>query len=127
MDPQAIIDNFRNIVTQHYFDFEGRARRATFWYFVLAYFIIAIVLGIIQSILHLYGVLTGLLAVALLLPNLGLAVRRLHDIGRSGWWILIGLIPIVGWILVIYWYCVEGTSGPNAYGPVKWTLLAGPQ
>lgn len=117
MEAQGIIDNFRNIVTQHYFDFQGRARRASFWYFVLAYVIIAIVLGIIQSVLHLGALLTSLLALALLLPNLGVAVRRLHDSDRSGWWILIGLIPIVGWAIVIWWYCQPGTSGPNKFGP----------
>ena len=110
------INWFMNVVTQHYFDFDGRARRAEFWWFVLVYFIISLVLAAIQGLLGLGSLLTGLLAVGLLLPNLGVAVRRLHDIGRSGWWILIGFIPIVGWILLIYWYVQPGTSGPNEFG-----------
>ncbi len=116
MDVNALIDNFRRIVTQHYFDFEGRARRQDFWYFVLVYVVIAVVLGIVQSIVGLGSILTGLLSLALLLPNLGLAARRLHDIDKSGWWLLIGIVPIVGWVLLIYWYCQPGTAGANQYG-----------
>jgi len=116
MDFNQLWQNFADIVTKHYFDFEGRARRQQFWWFVLVYFIIAIVLGVIQTILHVGNLLTGLLALALLLPNLGLAARRLHDIDRSGWWLLIGLIPIVGWILLIYWYVQPGTTGANQFG-----------
>jgi uncharacterized membrane protein YhaH (DUF805 family) len=111
------INWFMSVVTQHYFDFNGRARRAEFWWFVLVVIIIDIILGVIQSVLHLGSILTGLLSLGLLLPNLGVAVRRLHDIGRSGWWILIGLVPILGWILLIYWYAQPGTPGTNEYGP----------
>ena len=111
------INWFMKVVTEHYFDFTGRARRAEFWWFVLVYIIIVIVLGVIQSILHVGSLLTGLFGLAMLLPNLGVAVRRLHDIGRSGWWIFIAIIPIVGWILIIYWYAQPGTSGANAFGP----------
>jgi uncharacterized membrane protein YhaH (DUF805 family) len=111
------INWFMNVVTQHYFDFNGRARRAEFWWYILVYIIIAVILGIIQSVLHLGSILTGLLSLALLLPNLGVAVRRLHDINRSGWWILIALVPIVGAILLIYWYAQPGTSGANPFGP----------
>jgi uncharacterized membrane protein YhaH (DUF805 family) len=116
MEAQGIIANFRSIVTEHYFDFEGRARRSTFWYFVLAYLIIFIVLAIIQSIAHLPPVLTGLLAIGLLLPNLGLTVRRLHDTNHSGWWIFIALVPLIGFLLLLWWYCSAGTTGPNTYG-----------
>jgi len=103
-------------VTKHYFDFNGRSRRAAFWYFVLVNVIIAVVLGIVQSVAHLGKILSSLYSLAVLLPNLGIAVRRLHDIDRSGWWILIGLIPIIGWIVLLYWYCQPGTSGSNQYG-----------
>jgi uncharacterized membrane protein YhaH (DUF805 family) len=112
-----MIQYFTDAVTNHYFDFNGRTRRTAFWYFVLVYFIIAVVLGIIQSVAHLGSILTALLSLALLLPNLGIAVRRLHDTNRSGWWILIGLIPIIGWIVLIIWYCEAGTTGSNQFGP----------
>ncbi|MEJ0025750.1 MAG: DUF805 domain-containing protein [Rhizomicrobium sp.] len=110
------INWFMSVVTQHYFDFNGRARRAEFWWFMLVYIIIDVVLAVIQNILGVGTVLTGLLALALLLPSLGVGVRRLHDIGRSGWWILIGFVPIVGWILIIYWYAQPGTVGANEFG-----------
>ncbi len=112
-----MIQYFMDAVTKHYFDFNGRARRAAFWNFVLVYIIIAVVLRIIQSVAHLGVMLTSLLELALLLPNLGIAVRRLHDTNRSGWWILIALVPIVGIILLIVWYCAAGTTGANEYGP----------
>jgi uncharacterized membrane protein YhaH (DUF805 family) len=110
------INWFMNVVTQHYFDFNGRARRAEFWWYILVYIIIVIVLGVIQSILHIGSLLSGLFGLALLLPSLGVGVRRLHDIGRSGWFILLGLIPIVG-LLLLYWYAQPGVAGSNEYGP----------
>jgi uncharacterized membrane protein YhaH (DUF805 family) len=110
------INWFMTVVTQHYFDFQGRARRAEYWWYTLVYVIFYIVLAVVDSVLGTARLLSGLLSLALLLPSLGVAVRRLHDIGRSGWWILIGLIPILGWILLIYWYVQPGTSGQNEYG-----------
>ena len=117
MDPNAIAQNFRDIVINHYFDFDGRTRRSVFWYFVMAYFVIWIVLAVVQRELGMYGLLTGLFTLALLLPNLGLAARRLHDTGRTAWWLLIGLVPVAGWIVLIYWYSLEGESGANQFGP----------
>lgn len=64
------------------------------------------------------NIVTGIVNLTLLLPSLGLAVRRLHDIGKSGWWIFISLIPIIGWILLIVWYCQDSQMEPNQYGPV---------
>jgi uncharacterized membrane protein YhaH (DUF805 family) len=110
------INWFMTVVTQHYFDFNGRARRAEMWWYVLVYIIISVVLGVIQNILGIGSVLTGLLGLALLLPSLGVEIRRLHDIGRSGWWWLIALTGI-GVLLLIYWWVQPGTSGANEYGP----------
>jgi len=111
------INWFMNVVTQHYFDFNGRARRAEFWWYILVVLIVAVILNVIDSIIHLGGILGGLWSLAMLLPNLGVAVRRLHDINRSGWWILIAFVPIVGAILLIYWYAQPGTAGANQFGP----------
>ncbi|MGA9796066.1 MAG: DUF805 domain-containing protein [Rhizomicrobium sp.] len=114
-----MLEYFTDAVTKHYFDFNGRARRAAFWYFVLVYVIIVIVLDIVQGpILHmLTPALTGIFGLLLLLPNLGINVRRLHDTNRSGWWILLWLIPVVGWIILIIWYCEAGNTGANQHGP----------
>lgn len=111
-----MIQYFTDGVTKHYFDFNGRTRRTAFWYYILVYVIIAVVLSVIQSVAHLGNVLTGLLALALLLPNLGIQVRRLHDTNRSGWWWLIAFTGI-GIILLIVWWAQAGTTGSNEYGP----------
>jgi uncharacterized membrane protein YhaH (DUF805 family) len=104
------INWFMKVVTQHYFDFNGRARRAEFWWFVLVYVIILIILDVIGSIVHLNNILGSLFQLATLLPYLGVAVRRMHDTNRSGWWILLPIVNIV-------FLAQAGTAGPNTYGP----------
>ncbi len=79
-------------VLRQYTDFSGRARRREYWMFVLANFIIAFVLGIIDTIIGWGQILSGIYSVALLLPSLAVAVRRLHDIGKSGWWLFLCLL-----------------------------------
>lgn len=64
------------------------------------------------------NIASGILCLALLLPNLGLVVRRLHDIGKSGWWIFINFIPLVGSIILLVWWCKDSQMQPNVYGPV---------
>ena len=101
--------------------FSGRARRKEFWMYWLFYMIVAIVLGIIDGVLGLrsggVGLLGGLYSLALLVPSLAVSVRRLHDTNRSGWFILIGLIPVVGWIILLVFYCMDSQAGDNQYGP----------
>jgi uncharacterized membrane protein YhaH (DUF805 family) len=97
-----------------YVDFNGRAGKAEFWWFVLFYVVADIVLSIIGSIIHVPAI--SLLILGLFLPYLGVAVRRLHDTNRSGWMLLIGLIPLVGAILLIVWWVGDGTVGDNQYG-----------
>ncbi len=100
----------------NYVLFTGRARRSEYWYFALFYFLVLIVAAILDGIIGTYPLLYAVAALGLFLPNLGLSIRRLHDTGRSGWFILLGLIPIVGPIILIVWYCSD--SGPdNQYGP----------
>lgn len=112
----AIIENFKTIMTKKYFCFEGRAGRAEFWYWVLVCVIINVVLGIVDQIIG-FEILEGLFNLAVLLPGLGVSVRRLHDTNRSGWWLLLGLIPLVGAIIVIIFYAQAGQRGENQYGP----------
>jgi uncharacterized membrane protein YhaH (DUF805 family) len=96
---------------KHYADFEGRIGRQEFWMYALCVFAINVVLNII----HL-DIVTMLVGLGLLVPNLGMGARRLHDTGRSGWFQLLMLIPIVGWIIMIIWLAQETTPADNEYG-----------
>jgi uncharacterized membrane protein YhaH (DUF805 family) len=114
---EAIQSGFRN-----YVNFTGRAFRSEYWYWVLFAVLASLVGEIIDAALFPGSFSTGatpvssLVSLALILPGLGVAARRLHDIDRSGWWLLIGLIPIVGIIILIVWWCRPGTAGPNRFG-----------
>lgn len=111
-------------VLRQYADFTGRARRKEYWMFVVVNVIISIVLTILDQILgiNLLAVLYGL---AVLLPSLAVGARRLHDTGRSGWWLLLGIIPFIGAIVLIVFFALDGEQGPNAYGPDPKTTLGG--
>lgn len=107
---------------RHYVDFSGRARRKEFWMFALFNFLIAAVLGFIDGVLGWtdselgLGVLGGIYSLAVLLPGLAVGVRRLHDIGKSGWNYFLALIPLVGAIILIVWFSKDGEYGSNAWG-----------
>ena len=70
-----------------------------------------------ELILIVYGLSIGLYGLGVSIPNLAVSIRRLHDTGRSGWWLLVGLIPLVGWILTLIWYLSDSEVGENTYGP----------
>jgi len=103
--------------------FEGRARRREYWFYVLFVVIISVVLAIVDRFTGTYsaaygtGLLGGLFSLAILIPSLAVGARRLHDTGRSGWWLLIGLIPLVGAIVLIVFFVIDSQPGTNAYGP----------
>ena len=109
-------------VLKKYTVFDGRAGRPEYWYFVLFNIIASLVLGFLDGLLGTYnsgariGLLGGIYSLAVLLPSIGVGIRRLHDINRSGWWLLIGLIPLIGWIILIIWAATESDPGPNQYG-----------
>ncbi|MEK9521494.1 DUF805 domain-containing protein [Streptomyces sp. NPDC087908] len=103
-------------VIKKYAVFSGRARRKEFWMFQLFNFIISIVLVAIGTAID-FSLLSTIYSLAVLLPSLGVTIRRLHDTGRSGWWILIGLVPIVGFIIIIVFTASEGEPQQNAHGP----------
>lgn len=106
-------------IKENYCNFSGRASRSEFWWFYLFNIILSAVIGIVFCWSeNAMNIATGLVNLALLLPSLGLAVRHLHDIDKSGWWIFISLIPIIGWILLIIWYCKDSQMETNEYGPV---------
>lgn len=109
-------------VLKQYADFSGRARRKEYWMFVLFNMIFAIVAMILDNVLGIamegigYGPLYGLYALAMLIPGLAVAVRRLHDVGKSGWMILIALIPLIGAIWLLVLMVTDSNAGENQYG-----------
>jgi uncharacterized membrane protein YhaH (DUF805 family) len=112
---QAISTCFAN-----YFNFQSRAARPEYWYFALFVIVVSILTAIADFVAFgatEIGPINGLFSLATLFPSLAVGARRLHDIGRSGWFLLLILLPIIGWIVLIYWACQPGSPGPNAYGP----------
>ncbi len=107
--------NYYLEVLKKYAVFTGRAGRREFWMFFLFNILISIVLGIVGKFLHI-DILSTLYGLAVLLPGIGVGIRRLHDIGRSGWWLFIGLIPFVGVIILIVYWAQQGMPGANQYG-----------
>jgi uncharacterized membrane protein YhaH (DUF805 family) len=103
-------------VLRQYVDFAGRARRKEYWMFTLVNVIIALVLAILDNVFT-TGILGLVYSLAVLLPSLAVGVRRLHDTGRSGWWLLISLIPLIGAIVLVVFFATDGEPQPNAYGP----------
>ncbi|UJH67811.1 DUF805 domain-containing protein [Allomuricauda sp. SCSIO 65647] len=109
-------------VLKQYADFNGRARRKEYWMYFLFNMLFAIVAMILDNVLGIaieevgYGPLYGLYALAVLIPGLAVCVRRLHDVGKSGWFILIGMIPLIGAIWLIVLLVTEGDQRENKYG-----------
>lgn len=105
---------------QNYCCFQGRASRSEYWWFILFNVICSAVCSFIGGAISqtLGSILSCLVGLGFLLPGLGLAWRRLHDIGRAGGWYFIGLVPIVGWILLIVWFAQDSEPQPNRFGPV---------
>jgi len=102
-----------------YAEFKGRARRPEYWWWILFYYLVLIGLSILDAVITAAGgpgVLSLLAILALFLPTLAAGVRRLHDTDRSGWTLLLGLIPLIGSIILIVFLCQRGTDGPNRFG-----------
>lgn len=111
---QAIGSGFRN-----YIGFGGRACRSEFWYWVLFANLVSLGTVILDRVLfpeNTLGPLAALFALAVLLPGLAVSFRRLHDIDKSGWWILISLAPIIGWVILIVWAIKKGDETTNRFG-----------
>ena len=127
---QAVRSGFSNYVT-----FSGRARRSEFWFWFLFAIIVGVVAALLDSMLFPSmmdvqtemgdgvasvsaqgGPISALVSLGLFLPGLAVSVRRLHDVDRSGWWVLLAFIPLIGIIVLIVWWATEGTRGPNRFG-----------
>ncbi|CAJ1800318.1 Inner membrane protein YhaI [Aeromonas veronii] len=104
-------------VLKQYAVFSGRARRTEYWMFVLCNVIVMQLLGMVDKLIG--GdkeFISGIYSLAVLLPSLAVAVRRLHDTDRSGWWLLLVLVPIIGTLVLIYFMVCNGQQGPNRFG-----------
>lgn len=110
-------------VLRKYLVFEGRARRKEYWFFVLFNIIIGIVLALVDMQTGTLnpdtgvGFLSGIYSLAVLMPTIAVAIRRLHDTDRSGWWLLIVLVPIIGGLVLLVFFVLDGTPGSNQFGP----------
>jgi uncharacterized membrane protein YhaH (DUF805 family) len=118
-------------VLRQYADFTGRARRTEFWMFTFVSAIIGIVLSLVDEVVFLgpglstTGWLGTIYSLAVLLPTLAVGARRLHDTGRSGWWLLLAIIPLIGAIVLIVFFALEGQRSTNSYGPDPKAVPAG--
>jgi len=103
-------------VLKKYAVFSGRARRKEYWMFVLVNLIIGIGLGLLGQLFSALNILSTIYGLAVLIPGIAVSIRRLHDTARSGWWLLIAFVPLVGVIVLIILMALEGNSGDNQYG-----------
>jgi uncharacterized membrane protein YhaH (DUF805 family) len=102
--------NWYIAVLKKYAEFSGRARRKEYWMFVLINLIVGLVLNYVSAFLY------GIYSLAVLVPSIAVGVRRLHDIGKTGWLLLIAIIPVLGWILLLVWLAKDSQPGNNQYG-----------
>ena len=131
-DGRGLVGWWKEVVFEHYADFRGRARRSEYWTFTLVNVVLALAMNVVSffagslagagsevAVFALVGLSLAYLLYTLgvLIPGLAVGVRRLHDTGRSGWYLLIVLIPVVGAIALVVWLATEGQPGGNRYGP----------
>ena len=113
---------FLEALTKKYATFEGRARRREYWTFVLFYVLAVVVLAIVDDVVGTFneevglGLLSGLFVLATLIPTIAVTVRRLHDTDRSGWWVLLEFIPIVGGLVLLVFTVLDSQPGANRFG-----------
>jgi uncharacterized membrane protein YhaH (DUF805 family) len=100
-----------------YADFSGRATRSEYWWFQLFFILVYLALGVLSgAISEMFAMLAIVFALGVFIPALAAGVRRLHDTDKSGWWLLLGFVPLIG-LLLIYFLAIAGTSGDNQFGP----------
>ncbi len=110
---------FQDAVTtcfQKYVVFEGRAARPEYWFWVLFVIVAGLILQLIGRLLFGGMLLDHIFNLAVLLPGLAVSARRLHDTDRSGWWLLLGFVPVIGWLVLLFFMVQPGTPGPNQFG-----------
>ncbi|WP_298858598.1 DUF805 domain-containing protein [uncultured Sulfitobacter sp.] len=110
----ALKDGFARFV-----DFKTRSTRSQYWWFTLWSIIVSVITGVIDLSLGMgdTGPIGLMASLVFFLPSIAVAIRRLHDIGRTGWWMLLVFIPLIGWIVLIVFYCTKSEPTPNQWGP----------
>ena len=111
-------------VLKKYAVFSGRARRKEYWMFFLFNLIILFVIGLVEGFAGSPGIVGMLYSLGVLIPGIAVSVRRLHDTDRSGWWILIGLVPLIGAIVLLVFMVLDSKPDENQYGPNPKTATA---
>lgn len=115
-----MFDWYLKVVRDNYANFKGRARRKEFWYFALVNMIIGLILKFADNMLGTTtdgeGILGAIYSLIVLVPSIAVGVRRLHDVGKSGWFWLLWFIPIIGWIILLVWNCTDSEPGENQWG-----------
>lgn len=115
----------KQVLKVNYANFQGRARRSEYWWFSLFSMIISIVGQVVMGAVAatgstvlalIFGIAFLVLMLGLIIPSIAVSIRRMHDTGRSGWWLLIGLVPVIGFFVILYFFVQRGTVGPNAWG-----------
>ncbi len=109
--------SYFTLAFKKYADFNGRSTRSEYWYFYLCYIIVFAIIWLLSFFEESLSILTILFGLATLIPSLAVAVRRLHDIGKSGWNILWSFLPLIGSIILLVFFCTDSQAGQNEYGP----------
>ncbi len=115
------MDWYLDVLKNKYATFSGRARRKEYWMFLLINLVVTVVLALIDSLIGSasesgMGLLSSVYSIGVLIPSLALSVRRLHDIGRTGWWVLISIIPVIGAVVLLVFMLLDSEPGSNRYG-----------
>ena len=110
----------KTCMSTKFVEFKGRAQRSEYWWFLLFTWGVAIVLSILDGFIFNsetgFGILGKIWSLVLIFPYIGVGVRRLHDLDKSGWWLLISFIPVIGLIVLIFWFVRKGSDGENRFG-----------
>lgn len=120
-NPTSFADVIKTVLNR-YVQFSGRARRSEYWYWILFILLVSIALSVVDGVIFGFGdsdfsIFGPLFSLATFLPSLAVGFRRMHDTGRSAWWLLIGFIPLIGAIILIFWFAKRGEEHANQYGP----------
>jgi uncharacterized membrane protein YhaH (DUF805 family) len=116
----SFTDAVRTCLKEKYINFSDRAARSEYWWFVLFCWGVAVALSILDNLIFNgasgYGIFSTVWGLAIIVPSIGVGVRRLHDLDKSGWWLLLSCIPIIGFFILLFWFIQQGTAGQNRFG-----------